>query len=576
MHQIRLTFWFLCILFLAMPLYAAYDDDEIYDGGIPTIEKYVHWPNGDRYYGDYVEKERTGDGVYIWANGDRYKGEFFEGKRDGEGAYIWANGDRYKGDYAENQRDGEGFYLWSNGEQFKGDFSKGKREDSKITKSFKAKYIPPFPTIKIIAKGRPLRAFDKITTPDIAENGLGDNDGKTRIAQIDNNRVDDFDDADDGSDFSNDADEDITVENINGSDFSGDADDDITVADINESDFSEDTDEDMTATDDGSNFSEDTDDDDITVADINESDFSRDTSEDTTATDDRSDLEKIEKDVIVKIKEDIKIVEVKDSHLELEELKKQDITVVEIEDSELEISDEGITDDIGKEEKITVTENEPKDIKEKTIAAQTKPKEPQVINGKITIKWPNGDVYEGEYLNGKRTGQGMYSWTNGDRYAGEFMAGKRHGMGIFFWRNGDRYAGEYVNDLRHGKGLYKWANGDRYQGDFFKSKRHGRGTLSWADGEIYEGDFVEGQRTGKGIYIASGNDRYIGHFENGKRLGKGTFISANDGTLKEIEFDKKRYTLQELEFKYGKLVSANVIAKEAGEMEEPTDNEEMD
>lgn len=38
----------------------------------------------------------------------------------------------------------------------------------------------------------------------------------------------------------------------------------------------------------------------------------------------------------------------------------------------------------------------------------------------------------------------------------------RHGSGMWNMVNGDRYEGEYLNDKKSGHGVYTWANGDRY------------------------------------------------------------------------------------------------------------------
>ena len=35
-----------------------------------------------------------------------------------------------------------------------------------------------------------------------------------------------------------------------------------------------------------------------------------------------------------------------------------------------------------------------------------------------------GEKYEGEWKNGKRTGQGTYTWSNGDKYVGEYKGEK--------------------------------------------------------------------------------------------------------------------------------------------------------
>jgi hypothetical protein len=65
-----------------------------------------------------------------------------------------------------------------------------------------------------------------------------------------------------------------------------------------------------------------------------------------------------------------------------------------------------------------------------------------------------------EYNNCYKTGK----YSNGDRYEGEFVNGKFHGKGIYTWPDGRRYEGEYENDKKHGYGSYYWPDGKCYEG----------------------------------------------------------------------------------------------------------------
>ena len=37
------------------------------------------------------------------------------------------------------------------------------------------------------------------------------------------------------------------------------------------------------------------------------------------------------------------------------------------------------------------------------------------------------------------------------------------------------YEGDWVNDKKHGRGIFTWADGDRYEGDYLNGKMNGRG-----------------------------------------------------------------------------------------------------
>ena len=103
-------------------------------------------------------------------------------------------------------------------------------------------------------------------------------------------------------------------------------------------------------------------------------------------------------------------------------------------------------------------------------------------------------VYTGPCVNGLAHGQGVAAGTA--RYTGGFVAGRKQGAGQKEWPNGDRYDGEFVNDLKHGYGIYVWGKssawaGQRYAGDFVKDRRHGAGIYEWPDGRQLTGPWQD-------------------------------------------------------------------------------------
>ena len=168
--------------------------------------------------------------------------------------------------------------------------------------------------------------------------------------------------------------------------------------------------------------------------------------------------------------------------------------------------------------------------------------EGEVVDGKRTGKgvyvWTSGpyegDRYEGDFVDGKHTGKGVYVWANGERYEGDFVDGKLTGKGVLVWTNGNRYEGDFVDGKRTGKGVFVWANGGRYEGDFVDGYFNGKGKI-WKNGNRYEGDFVDGKRTGKGVFVCANGDRYEGDFVDDKRTGKGVLV-WKDGRRYEGDF----------------------------------------
>lgn len=86
------------------------------------------------------------------------------------------------------------------------------------------------------------------------------------------------------------------------------------------------------------------------------------------------------------------------------------------------------------------------------------------FNGSGTYKFENGDVYDGQWREGKPHGQGKYEFANGDRYMGLFQEGKRNGTGKYTWAKGGRYTGNWLNDKRDGFGEFQWPNSATYRG----------------------------------------------------------------------------------------------------------------
>ena len=88
---------------------------------------------------------------------------------------------------------------------------------------------------------------------------------------------------------------------------------------------------------------------------------------------------------------------------------------------------------------------------------------------------------------------------NGDKYIGQSFDGKRHGFGTYYYPNGDIYNGEWINDKKQGKGEITIArSGDHYIGEFQNNYFHGNGKMTFKNGEIYEGEWENGKKTREG------------------------------------------------------------------------------
>jgi hypothetical protein len=109
--------------------------------------------------------------------------------------------------------------------------------------------------------------------------------------------------------------------------------------------------------------------------------------------------------------------------------------------------------------------------------------------------------YDGQYVEGRRSGVGKLSLPNGDRYHGMFEAGAFHGEGTYYYRNGDIYSGGWERGARAGQGTLVFAR-DRAQfvgtwlrGEFLAGK------WVWADGTAWLGAFSGGRPLGRGVFV---------------------------------------------------------------------------
>ena len=82
-----------------------------------------------------------------------------------------------------------------------------------------------------------------------------------------------------------------------------------------------------------------------------------------------------------------------------------------------------------------------KDSKEKGNQEST---DFRVKKDPVTLE--NNAVYEGEWLNGQRDGEGKQKWEDGAFYEGQWKEGKASGTGKFNHADGDMYEGEWSED----------------------------------------------------------------------------------------------------------------------------------
>ncbi len=120
-------------------------------------------------------------------------------------------------------------------------------------------------------------------------------------------------------------------------------------------------------------------------------------------------------------------------------------------------------------------------------------------HGKGCFISADGSKYIGDYLNDKRDGEGIEYYSNGDIFfKGLWKKGHKNGYGIEYFNSfpfkGDLYKGEFKDGKRSGKGTFIKANGCKYVGNWSNNKRNGNGIYYNANGLVeYDGDWINGK-----------------------------------------------------------------------------------
>jgi hypothetical protein len=157
------------------------------------------------------------------------------------------------------------------------------------------------------------------------------------------------------------------------------------------------------------------------------------------------------------------------------------------------------------------------------------------FQGKGKITWEDGNVYEGDFVNGMPS-KGKFTEADGE-YVGNYVNGSKHGKGKYTYKNGNVYEGDWVNGVPV-KGKFIWKEGHVYEGDFVNGKRHGKGKMTYADGRVQEGNWKDDKYEGKDYssssYSGSSSSSYTpstsrsGSYAKDKR---GVFLSIIFGLV---------------------------------------------
>lgn len=161
--------------------------------------------------------------------------------------------------------------------------------------------------------------------------------------------------------------------------------------------------------------------------------------------------------------------------------------------------------------------------------------------GKCRVTYPNGCTFEGTYdAERVKQGLGVYTWmapaseedetlVQKAKYEGNYKDGLKSGIGKMLYPNGDVYEGEWVDNKMQGEGTYTYKKtGDIYSGSWVADKKHGQGSYEFgADSSMMTGTWESGQIT-TGEWVLKGCGKFEGNFKLGRPYGQGKFTFENN------------------------------------------------
>lgn len=164
-------------------------------------------------------------------------------------------------------------------------------------------------------------------------------------------------------------------------------------------------------------------------------------------------------------------------------------------------------------------------------------------------------VYEGNFADGERSGDGSAYEGGVLLYEGSFAGGVYDGTGTLYGGGEVSYEGAFSAGEKSGLGT-EYANGAKaYVGMFDSGVRSGQGMAYYSDGAVeYKGSFADGAYDGDGTeYREDGSAQYKGAFSQGRYEGSGTYYLEDGAGSVQANFASGRTDGEISWYRNGKL-----------------------
>ena len=126
-----------------------------------------------------------------------------------------------------------------------------------------------------------------------------------------------------------------------------------------------------------------------------------------------------------------------------------------------------------------------------------------LAQGRGTLTWASNGAQQpstGRLQNGKYTGNWVIRFANGQVEEGPYVDGERNGNWVIRFANGLVSEGPFVDGQQNGNWVVRFANGQVEEGPYVDGERNDNWVIRFADGSVTEGSYVDGLRNGDWVH----------------------------------------------------------------------------